>query len=177
MSRTGPWPGSFRPSWSSPVVAEATRLAAGAQEPVDTLLEHQAGQATGPAGAGVDADPVGAHDRLGFDRVTVHDDASQIAPGTQERLADPQEIVDRLLIERHRRIDPGVHEQVIAALEAELEPLQELHVAARNALAQMALQLLVEAKVVLGHAELHAVAVNRGVSAIAQPDRPDRGID
>src|SRR5690606_23254445 len=45
------WPvaGSFRPSGSSPLVAEATRLAAGAQEPVDTLLAHQAGQATGPA--------------------------------------------------------------------------------------------------------------------------------
>ena len=116
---------------------------AGAEEAVAALLEHQTGQAAGPAGAGVDADAIEAHRRLGLDGMAVHDDLAEVAPRAQERLADPQQIVGALLVERHARAHAGVDEQIVAGLVAQLEALEELGVRARQALAQLGLQLLV----------------------------------
>ena len=49
----------------------------GAEEAIGALLEDQAGQAAGPAGAGIDADAIGADDGLGLDGVAVDDRPSR----------------------------------------------------------------------------------------------------
>src|SRR5919106_2369495 len=142
-------------------------LSAGGQEAKGPLLEHQAREAAGPAGPGVDANAIGPDDRLGFDGMPMHDHPPEVAPGAQERLADPEQIVRRLPIEREARVYPRMDEQVIAALEAQLEPLQEVDVRARDLLAQPVLQLLIIGQFLLRGAEVDAVAVHRGFAAVA----------
>ena len=85
----------------------AVRLAPRRQEAELALLEHQAGQAAGPAGAGIDPDPVGANDRLGFHGMAVNHDPAEIVPAAQKRLPDPEQIVRDLLIQRARGVTPA----------------------------------------------------------------------
>jgi hypothetical protein len=81
--------------------------------------------------------------------MAVDDHPPQVASGVQERLPDPEQVVRRLLIEREARVDAGVYEQVVAALEAQLETLEEIDVGARDPVTKMLLQLLIVTQIVL----------------------------
>jgi hypothetical protein len=99
--------------------------------------------------------------------MTVNHDPAQIAPAGQKRFPDPKQIIGNLLIQLVGGIDPRVHEQVVPALETQLQALQKLDMLARYPLAQTALHPLVIALIVLGTVEPHAVAEHRGITAVA----------
>ena len=106
-------------------IAALGRLTARLQEAALGALKYQTCQAAGPAGAGVDADPVGSGHRVLLDGVAMHHDLAAVAVPGEERLADPQEIGLALPRQRNVGANAGVAEEVVAEAESQVEPGQE----------------------------------------------------
>ena len=74
------------------------------------------------------------------DRVAVDDDLAVVLARMQELVADPQQIVALLPLERNARADAGMDEEIVSFDVRQRQAAHELHMAARDAPADFALQ-------------------------------------
>src|SRR5205814_228838 len=107
-------PGSTASLTASPVHISLHVMAAHMQETPLLFFQHKAGQAAGGVPSRVDSDPIGANLWDQRWRVAVHHQFSVLRLTRQERIADGQEIISILTIERHARSDSGMAEKVVA---------------------------------------------------------------
>src|SRR5260221_12908076 len=104
---------------------EAAHAFSGLQERPGFAVEHEAGELAAGEGAGVDADAVALDlGRLG-DVVAMDDDLAEIDARAEKLVADPQHVLQRLGVERHARLDPGMDEIEVALDMAERQLAQE----------------------------------------------------
>src|SRR5215203_4854436 len=113
------------------------RLMRGLQEPTLGTLEHEAGQAAGPARAGIDANPIDPSGGRFLNRVTVHHDLAAVAAPAEKRFADPEQVSFALLGQRDLRADPCVTEEIVTEAERQLEIVQERSMLGGEALLQL----------------------------------------
>jgi len=71
------------------------------------------------------ADAVCPEFRVETDAVPVHHDLAEVPIRIQELVADPEQVLGALLIEKHARAHPRVHEEVVALGVGCCEPLEE----------------------------------------------------
>src|SRR5215469_15602749 len=102
------------------------------KEALDLSLKHNGGQATGEVSPRVDTNPVCPLHRTVGRGVPMHDDFAEILGRTQELLANPQEVVFFLFIERDPRTHTGMDEEVIAEFPAKRQCLQEVQMIYRK---------------------------------------------
>ena len=122
--------------------AEAVEAEAGADRPGARTfgleqgdgvgLEHEAGEPAGPHRPGVDGDAVRVVLDHRHDGVAVHDLEAEVGGRAQERLANPDQVVAILRLERDARADAGVHEQVAADAQRQRAGVEEIQVLRRE---------------------------------------------
>ncbi len=105
--------------------------------------------------------------------MAVHDDLAEIGTGEEELVADPQQVLHRLTIERNARLDPGMDEIEIAFDMTERELAQEREMTRRQPIAQLALSAR---EVAVARRRLDTVGPQRRTAAIGEPGRSDLGI-
>src|SRR6185437_5093237 len=86
----------------------------GAQEAERVAFQHDAGEPPAEHRAGVDADAVRLHRRVRGGRVAMHHDEAERRLVCEKGLADGQQILPLLLLQRHAGADAGVDEQIAA---------------------------------------------------------------
>jgi hypothetical protein len=103
--------------------------------------------------------------------MAVHHDLAVAAIPAQEGLADPEQV--RLALPLQSQLGPnaGMTEKVVAEAEGEVEPVEELEVLGREAIADLSLCGSEALGLGLPQVELHAVAEQGRVAAIAHPAR------
>jgi hypothetical protein len=143
-------------------------------------IEHdqvQAGQAAGGKGAGVDADPIGPDVRVVGDGVPMHHDPAMRLAEVEEVVADIEDVLRSLPVDRDARTDAGMHEEIIPLDMMEREAAQPAQMPGRQEPGQLGAQmgesLHAFRRTRLG---VDAVAVEGGRPAVIEPRRPDRGI-
>src|SRR5215467_2161053 len=94
--------------------ATGRRSCPGRQKANALRFEGSACQPPGHEGAGVDIDSIRAHVGLLDRSVAVHHDFPEVGATVEERLANPQEVVAVLALERDAGPDPGVAEKIPA---------------------------------------------------------------
>src|SRR6266851_6428992 len=139
-------------------------------------FEDEAGEPAAGEGAGIDADAVALHLRPRRDGVPVHDDHAEILLGEQEVVADPQQVLRGLLVERHAGPHPGMGEEIVALPVGERQALHEAAMALRQPLRQVALGACQLARVHRHVGRAHAIAAQGLGATVKQPGRPDGGI-
>ena len=115
-----------------PGAGRARAGAGGLKECHAVGLEQQAGEHTGADRPGVDGDSVGVVLDRRHDGVAVHHLEAEVGGRGQERIADPDQIVAGLGIERHAGADAGVDEEVAAEADGELAGVEEGQVLGRE---------------------------------------------
>src|SRR5262249_31631030 len=101
-------------------------------------LENRASEPPRHEGTGVDIDAVRQNLWVRNRRMAVHDDFAEIDPACQEGLADPEEVLILLLLERHPRTYTGVADVVLANGERAPQRGEEIEMGRGDRLCQRA---------------------------------------
>ncbi len=84
-------------------------------------LDGNAGQSSGAPSSGVDVDPVLLDVGMRHRRMAMNDKVSVVLRRVEKLMANPEQIVEVLPLDRNARANPGMDEQEVSAAETVVE--------------------------------------------------------
>jgi hypothetical protein len=141
------------------------------EEAVLRSFQHHASQPAAEHRPGIDIDPVRSDLRLVGGRMAVNHDDAVVAVVPQEFLANPDQVLRVLSVERYPRPDAGMAEEIVAEADGQRQASQERPMRLRHFRRQLFRQggeLAVDEP---RHRRHHAIGTQRRVAAIAEQHR------
>ena len=111
------------------------------QEKNRRSFDRDAGQSSRSPRTSIDVDSVAPDIRMRHRRVTVHNESFVVSRRVEELVANPDQIVEILSLDRDVRTNAGVNEQEIAAAELIAQALHEQFVCTRKGVEKAAMQI------------------------------------